>query len=104
VLGLSLAMVFLAVAGAISALGAVSLTRHKAEAAADLVALAAAGHALEGTEAACAAARRLSEEQGATLVECRLEGLDAIVVVGVSPPGRLSSLGLVRGRARAGTR
>jgi secretion/DNA translocation related TadE-like protein len=104
VLGLSLALVFLSLAAALSTLGAVSVTRHRAEATADLVALAAAGHALEGAEASCRAARRLAEEQDTTLIECRLDGLDAVVVVGVSPPGRLSSLGLVRGRARAGAR
>jgi secretion/DNA translocation related TadE-like protein len=104
VLGLSLAMVFLAVAGAVATLGAVSVTRHQAEATADVVALAAAGHAWEGQDAACRAARRLSDQHHASLLECRLDGLDAYVVVGVRAPGRLSSLGLVHGRARGGRR
>ncbi len=104
VFGLVMAMVFLALAGGVATLGAVSVARHRAEAVADLAALAAARHALEGAEAACSAARRLAEEQRATLVECRLEGLDAVVVAGIVPSGRLSSLGMVRGRARAGVR
>jgi secretion/DNA translocation related TadE-like protein len=104
VFGLAVAMVFLVVAGAVGALGTLSVVRHRAEATADLAALAAAKHALEGSQAACGAARRLAEEQGATLVECGLDGLDAVVVVAVVPPGRLGGLGALRGRARAGTR
>lgn len=94
-------MTFAAVAGTI---GTLNVGRHRAESAADLAALAAAGHALEGQDAACTAARRLTEAQHVTLLSCRLDGPDAVVTVGVAPPGRLSSFGLVQGQARAGRR
>lgn len=104
VLGLALMLVLLAVGGVIGTIGVVSVTRHRAEATADLAALAAARHVFEGEQAACGAARRLAAEQGARLLDCRLEALDVVVVVGVRPPGRVASFGLVRGQARAGRR
>ena len=104
VVGLSLVFVVVSLGFLVATLGGVAATRHRAEAIADLSALAAAKHAVEGVDGACGAARRLVEEQGARLIECGLDGLDAIVVVGVAPPGRVASFGLVRGRARAGRR
>jgi secretion/DNA translocation related TadE-like protein len=75
-----------------------------AEAVADVAALAAARHAREGQLLACWTARRLAGSQGARVESCRLDGLDAVVVVQVRPPGRAGSFGVVRGRARAGRR
>lgn len=97
-----LALVLVAAAGLVATLGAVAVARHRAAAAADLAALAAASHAPDGLPAACAAARRVAEAQGASLERCRLEGPDADVVVAVRPPGRLAALGSARARARAG--
>ena len=65
---------------AVSLGGALS-TRHRLEAAADLAALAAAGHAVHGTAAACDAARRVTEGMSARLTGCRLAGWDASVEV-----------------------
>lgn len=101
---LGLAMVLCVVGAALAAAGTVTATRHRAEALADLGALAAAAHAAEGEPAACRAARRLLEQQGSVLVACRLVGLDAVVTAGVAPPGRLASLGTLHGVARAGRR
>ncbi|HUR12937.1 MAG TPA: Rv3654c family TadE-like protein [Mycobacteriales bacterium] len=88
--------------GFVAAATAVAATRHAAEAAADVAALAAARHALEGERPACDAAEHVAVENGARLVSCRLEGLEAVLTVAVSPPGRLASLGDVHGEARAG--
>lgn len=101
---LALAMVLCVLGAVLAAAGTVTAVRHRAEAVADLAALAAAAHALEGEPAACGAARRLAEEQGSVLVACRLDGLDAVVTAGVTPPGGLAALGMLHGVARAGRR
>ncbi len=86
------------------AVGVLRVARHRAEAAADLAALAAAHHALEGEVRACAAAARTAGAQHAAVDRCILDGLDAVVVVSLPLPGRLEPFGPVRGRARAGSR
>ncbi|RCW40196.1 secretion/DNA translocation related TadE-like protein [Halopolyspora algeriensis] len=83
-------------------LGAAVITRHRAEGAADLAALAAAAHAARGAEPACARARWVVEEMHAATVSCRLDGLDARVRVRLDVPGLLPGFGPVDARARAG--
>jgi secretion/DNA translocation related TadE-like protein len=82
--------------------GAAVIARHRAEAAADLAALAAAGAAVEGAEAACERAERVVEAMGATLAACHLDGWDALVEahapVAIAVPG----VDTASGRARAG--
>lgn len=104
VASLGLLVVVVAATLVVLALGVVQVTRHRAEAAADLAALAAAHHALEGPEAACRAARQVVEAQRASLRDCTLDGLDAVVRVTVPLPGRLGPLGPVPAQARAGAR
>ena len=104
VLVLGLMAVLIMIGGVVAAVSSVMVCRHRAEALADVAALAAAQHAREGTLRACGTARRLVVRQGGKLVSCRLDGLDAVVVVGVRPQGRAASLGLALGRARAGRR
>ena len=104
VLVLGFVTVLLLVGGLVASVACVAVARHQAEAAADLAALAAAGRAFEGGAAACAAARHVVEAQAGELLECRLEGVDVLVEVGVRPPGRLGALGLVHGWAKAGRR
>lgn len=88
----------------VAAVTAVAAARHRAEAVADMAALAAAQHAYSGQDAACAAARALTDQEHVVLLQCRLEGLDALVTTGMAAPGRLALLGLVHGQARAGRR
>lgn len=97
-----LALVLVSIATLVATLGAVAVARHRAAAAADLAALSAARHVLEGQPAACKAAARTAELQGALVVSCVLLGLDAVVEVTVRPAGSLGSLGVGHGRARAG--
>jgi len=94
--------VLIAVLAAMLDLAGATAVRHRAEAAADLAALAAAGHALDGGEAACARATQVAASSGARVVLCRLRGWEVVVEVEVGV--RLSLLGAttVRGRARAG--
>jgi secretion/DNA translocation related TadE-like protein len=79
--------------------GSAMVTRHRAIAAADLSALAAAGKALDGEESACAAAADIATSMGARLTRCSLSGVIADVAVTVS--AELSVVGLVTGRASA---
>jgi secretion/DNA translocation related TadE-like protein len=92
---ISVLAAMLDLAGAVAA-------RHRAEAAADLAALAAAGRAVHGGDSACARAAEVAARGGGRVVLCRLRGWEALVEVEVGV--RLSLLGTttVRGRARAG--
>lgn len=63
-----------AVFGGVLLLGQAVVARHRAAAAADLAALAAAASWTHGPEAACSAALRVAREQGATLAACALRG------------------------------
>jgi secretion/DNA translocation related TadE-like protein len=99
ILAIGLALVFGAVAIAMA--GAGTLARHKAQAAADLAALAGALRTLEGEQAACQRAAEISARNGAQLVSCHLDGLDVVVVVEVAP-ALLAGTGVARAAARAG--
>jgi secretion/DNA translocation related TadE-like protein len=77
-------------------------TRHRAESAADLAALAAAGHAVAGPLAACERARQIAVRMSATLLTCRWDRGDALVEVRSPLPGELASWGAAEARARAG--
>lgn len=100
------------VAGAIAAvttlmlvvlwLGVAVVTRHRAESAADLAALAAAGAATSGERAACDKARWVTDRMAVELRSCQLDGWDALVEVVAVPPGALSGFGSAAARARAG--
>jgi secretion/DNA translocation related TadE-like protein len=83
-------------------LAAATSGRHRAEAAADLAALAAASHALDGEQAACAYAARVVHGMTARLVSCRIAGWEALVETSVTPALTPSGVGEARGRARAG--
>ena len=95
--------VLLALLGATAtALAAVAVARQRAAAVADLAALAAAQHALEGPSIACGWAARIAAADAARLTLCELRGDTAAVMVQVTPPGPLGRLGSATGRARAG--
>lgn len=77
-------------------------TRHRAEAAADLAALAVAERAVDGPSAACARAQILAGRFGVTLASCRLRGWDAYVEVTAGLPIGLGRFGVAHARSRAG--
>lgn len=83
-------------------LGAAVVTRHRAAAAADLAALAAAAHVIGGPGQACATARRVTDRMVVRLTSCELDEWDATVRVEASPPGLLGRFGTARATARAG--
>lgn len=76
--------------------------RHRAAAAADAAALAAAGEGGIDALAACADAKRAAARVGAELVGCVMTGPYARVSVSVEPPRPLRWAGRVVAQARAG--
>lgn len=97
---LSVALLF--VAGIGYQLGAVVLTRHRTEGAADLAALAAASQVALGADTACGRAARVAGAMRAQLAECRVDGRDARVRTAAEPPGVPLHRARVEARARAG--
>jgi secretion/DNA translocation related TadE-like protein len=100
----------LALSGVLVSLGAAAVlvgsavaTRHRAEAAADLAALAAAGDAVTGAVDPCAAALSIAVANGAVLETCTvLPG--AVVQIGVGVRVTMGPLGVrwAHANARAG--
>lgn len=82
--------------------GQVLGARHRAAAAADLSALAAAEQALWGRDRACGAAVEVATAQGARLSGCAVTGLVADVAVEVPLRGLLGHFPPASARARAG--
>jgi len=80
-------------------LGATEVARHRAQAAADLAALAAAGRLSLGPDAACRQAEHLAAAMRATVLNCTVEQLDVVVTVAVRTGGWLSE---ARAASRAG--
>jgi secretion/DNA translocation related TadE-like protein len=80
--------------------GAAVIARHRAQAAADLAALAAATRLAAGASAACAQAAVIARAMRAALDDCVVDQLD--VVVKVNTPVTLGVWGPARAAARAG--
>ncbi|SDJ52191.1 helicase/secretion neighborhood TadE-like protein [Actinokineospora alba] len=89
-------------AGLVAGVGAALVTRHRAEAAADLAALSGAVHAVSGEEAACARARWVADRMRVEVVGCRLSGWDVSVHVAARPPTFIAAFGPAESTARAG--
>ncbi|OBF06204.1 helicase [Mycobacterium sp. ACS4054] len=93
--------VLLSVTGAGAYLGAVVVARHRAQAAADLAALAAAARLPAGPEAACARATAVAHRMRAGDAGCVVEDLDVVVTVRVpvfgGAAGAAARAGPVRG-------
>jgi secretion/DNA translocation related TadE-like protein len=83
-------------------LGEAVVTRHHAESAADLAALAGAAQVIAGEQYACAQARRVTDRMRVQLVACHTRGWDILVDVATRADGWLGGLGAAAARARAG--
>jgi secretion/DNA translocation related TadE-like protein len=85
-----------------SVLGSAVIARHRAQAVADLAALAAAGRVASGREVACATAASLAAVSGASVASCTVQDLD--VVVRIEVPVALGRWGIhaASAQARAG--
>lgn len=80
-------------------LGSVVIARHRAQAAADLAALAAAARLAAGEQNACATAESVARANAGRVADCAVDGLDVLVTV--SAATALSGW-QVSARARAG--
>lgn len=94
------ALVMVSVGGA--CLGAAVVARHRAQAVADLAALAAAAHLPDGAAVACTQAADLARAMGTAVVACTMDGLDVVVIVEASAALAPASMGPARATARAG--
>jgi secretion/DNA translocation related TadE-like protein len=94
--------VVLSVGGVCGSVGVVAVERHRADAAADAAALAAAADVLAGQQTACAAAAAIARTDDAVLTRCGLDGAGAQVEVRVALPEVLRRFGTAIGRAHAG--
>ena len=95
-LGIGLAVVLLGLA--LAAVGSALVARHRAQAAADLGALAGAALVLQGGDVACGRAASLSAANGGRMSACRAGDLDLVVTAEVDVAG----IGTARASARAG--
>ncbi|WP_338060143.1 Rv3654c family TadE-like protein [Mycobacterium ostraviense] len=84
--------------GAGAYLGAAAVARHRAQAAADLAALAAAAHLPEGGPAACARATAVTQAMGVGDAACAIRDLDVVITVEIP----VAFGGVARAAARAG--
>ena len=91
-------VVLLSVTGAGAYLGSLVVARHRAQAAADLAALAAAARLPSGAEAACGRATAVAREMSVDDAACGVDGLDVVVTVRVV----VGFAGVARAAARAG--
>ncbi|GBE67409.1 hypothetical protein MFM001_38710 [Mycobacterium sp. MFM001] len=81
-------------------LGSAVVARHRAQAAADLAALAAAARLPAGADTACGRAAAVARAMRVDDIDCTVRGLDAVVSVRVAVP--LRGWGSARAAARAG--
>jgi secretion/DNA translocation related TadE-like protein len=82
--------------------GSAVIARHRAQAAADLAALAAAVHVASGTSAACSHASALARAMRTNVTQCQIENLDVLVTVEAPLPMVRLSVGPAHATARAG--
>jgi secretion/DNA translocation related TadE-like protein len=75
--------VLLSITGGSAYLGSAVVARHRAQAAADLAALAAAARLAAGPESACAQARAVAREMRVSTTGCDVHDLDVVVTVDV---------------------
>ena len=95
-------VVLLAVTVGGLSVGSAVIARHRAQAAADLASLAAAGRLADGADAACAHASAVARAMHTALSRCVMEQLDVVVTVDAAVTfGRLG-MGPARASARAG--
>jgi secretion/DNA translocation related TadE-like protein len=90
----------LAITGGGVYLGSAVVARHRAQAAADLAALAAAARLAAGPETACAQAQAVAREMRVSTAGCAVDDLDVVVTIEV--PLAVGGWGPAQAAARAG--
>lgn len=94
--------VLIAVTGALSQVGSAVIARHRAQAAADLAALAAANQIAAGPGSACARATVVARSMDTTVTDCAVDGLEVIIHVEAAVGLGEWRLGPARAAARGG--
>lgn len=94
--------VLIAVTGGLAQVGSAVIARHRAQAAADLAALAAAGRIAAGTESACTQAALIAEAMGTSVADCAVDGVEVLVHVDAAVGLGGWRWGPARAAARAG--
>jgi secretion/DNA translocation related TadE-like protein len=92
--------VLLSITGGSAYLGSAVVARHRAQAAADLAALAAAARLPAGPEMACAQATTVAREMRVDGIQCAVDDLDAVVTIEMRVA--VGGWGWARAAARAG--
>jgi secretion/DNA translocation related TadE-like protein len=92
--------VLLSITGGGAYLGSAVVARHRAQAAADLAALAAAARLAAGAEAACAQAKAVARQMRVSTTGCDVDDLDVVVTVDVRLA--VGGWGSAQAAARAG--
>jgi secretion/DNA translocation related TadE-like protein len=101
---LSVGLVLVLLAITVATAGGVTVARHRARNAADAGALAGALSAVDGDQAACAAAGRLVAANGGRLVACTVDRLDVTVTAEVRAPAGVGARAVAKaGPLRAST-
>ena len=85
-----------------AAVGAAVIGRHRAQSAADLAALAAAGALAAGPGQSCSRAAAVAEAMDSRVGHCSVQRLDVVIDVEVTVRFGRWHLGEAHGRARAG--
>ncbi|MDM3974289.1 flp pilus-assembly TadE/G-like family protein [Mycobacterium marseillense] len=91
-------VVLLWATGVAAYLGSAVVARHRAQAAADLAALAAAGRLPSGSDTACLRAAAVAREMRVDGIDCAVDGLDVLITARVA----VVVVGTARATARAG--
>lgn len=83
-------------------IGSVVIARHRAQAAADLASLAAAGRLADGADVACQQASAVAQAMNTAVTRCVVDELDVIVSVDAAVTLGRIEVGPARAAARAG--
>jgi secretion/DNA translocation related TadE-like protein len=94
--------VLIAVTAGLAHVGSAVIARHRAQAAADLAALAAATSIAAGTETACAQATLITKAMDTSLADCAVDGLEVVVRVDAALGLGAWRFGPAHAAARAG--
>jgi secretion/DNA translocation related TadE-like protein len=90
----------LTITGGSAYLGAAVVGRHRAQAAADLAALAAAAQLAAGPDTACAQAKSVAAQMAVRTTDCAVDDLD--IVISTEVPLAIGGWGSAHAAARAG--
>ena len=82
--------------------GSAAIARHRAQSAADMAALAAAGHLADGAAAACAQASTVASAMATVVRQCAVHDLDVVVTVDAPVSFGRTGFGPASASARAG--